>query len=185
MSRFNKLTATAILLVAPLLACTVLASGASAAPGSTGARYQVITYTITNNNGLHFTATNNPCDGSAPGSFSGTGAGSATSYHGAELSITGTLSAGTLNATYVFTKLFDNSGDPGVVAGKYAVTLNAVVYSDGTFVGSTADNLNHDSHPIAGTITSTPSTYANHGDYVSSNGGTDSAAQSCIGQLIK
>lgn len=144
--------------------------GVSAAPalaaGGAPARYQVgtTTYTVAVlDTYMHtFVVTANPCDGS----IAITGSTPADSGYFTTETVTGTLANGIIsfNSTYV------GPYNPGYTwSGSFPVAGGAL---GGEFTG---------------TVTAAPTTFttfATHGDYVSSSGGGADAAHSCIGMPV-
>jgi hypothetical protein len=163
--------------------------GLSGGAGAAVQRYQFESMSITvalfgpsatSTNVHQYTVTLNPCDGT----FAGLGGGF-FGVGGAEYvteSVTGTYVGGnfSLSSTY------DGStyGSPYTYAvGPVAVALSAetpslaYTFSSGTPAGT---------YPVWITLSANAvSSYTNHGQYVSSTGGGDDAANSCIGMPIQ
>jgi hypothetical protein len=167
-------------LIAAAVAAVSLGSLAVPALSSASvARYQTetatLTTTLTNFGFVHtFHITVNPCDST----FSGTGSSYQPSEGGTVVEkINGTLNSdGTVNfkSTYQSNGIF-----PGY---QWGVT-NAPV--DGTTPTDLTDTMNEQGVHTVSTLNNVSlSTYKNHGDYVSSQGGGDDAAHSCIGMPI-
>jgi hypothetical protein len=140
---------------------------ASAAPGGAVARYQATTTTyqvmVLGTYEHDYTVTNNPCDGS----ITITGATPTDSGYYTTETLTGTQSAGTIS----FHSVYDGPYNPGYhYDGSFPVGGGAL---SGDYTGT-----------VTQTSTSTTS-YANHGQYVSSQGGGDDAAHSCIGMPVQ
>ncbi len=180
------LTISAGVALVSSLAVVGMSSGASASVQ----RYQVETVSVTvalfspaatSGNVHEYSVTLNPCDGT----FSGSGGGylglSATSPYVTE-AVAGSYAGGVidLNSTYNGTTY----GSPYTYSvGPVAVPLNsetmsqALTWSTGVPAGV---------YPVWVTLSVTSSsTYANHGQYVSSQGGGADAAHSCIGMPVQ
>ncbi len=172
-------------LLAPLTAAVLLVAMAvvpiSAAPGGV-ARNQVTTntYTMAIGNGHTYNVVISPCDGGTV-SASGWqwGPGNPLTHYPNE-TMTATLSSdGTMltfdPAVYVGGWPF-NSGTPYSWSGTFPV-------AGGTFTITDSTGATYPETVITRTSTSV-TTWTNHGDYVSSMGGGDDAAHSCIGMPI-
>ena len=173
-------------LLAPLAAAVLLVAMAvapiSAAPGGV-ARNQVTTntYTLAAGYGHTYNVVINPCDGGTV-SASGWqwGPGGVPTVHYPNETITATLSSdGTMltfnPAVYVGGWPY-NSGNPYSWWGTFPVV-------GGTFTASDSTGGVYSGLVITRTSTAV-TTWTNHGDYVSSMGGGDDAAHSCIGMPI-
>ena len=146
----------------------LLAGPVAAAPGGI-ARNQMTTidYHITIGSGHDWTLVFNPCDGSV------TGTGSEPAPYATSETITGTLADGVVT----FTSTYSGPYLPGYWwTGSFPIGGGVLTASDS--LGYTYTNV-----PIAVTD-SQVTTWASHGDYVSSMGGGDDAAHSCIGMPI-
>jgi hypothetical protein len=149
------------------IALAAVASMAVASFASAGVdRYQVATgLTVSALGGTYvhtYQLTNNPCDGT--GSFTGTGGIASLPL---SETINGKLSGQNIkiNGTYL------GNYNPGY-------TWNY----DGPLSGGNASDSMGQTVPL--TFTVTTSNFKNHGEYVSSMGGGDDAAHSCIGMPI-
>lgn len=169
--------------VAALTAAGATMTAAPAMAAGSVARYQTTTYTITSSiveapGADHtYSVTQSPCDGS----ISGTGQGLNGNNDVTE-SITGSLSASQLVFHAVYTSV-PSSWNQSFVGYYYDVT--ATVASDGSYTGTATDSLGGHYTVVGNVIKGTTSSYANHGQYVSSQGGGSDAANSCIGMPVQ
>lgn len=143
------------------------ATSALAAPGGAVARYQVTTtsYTVMvlGTYEHDYSVTTNPCDGT----ISITGATPADSGYYTTETVAGTLSNGVIS----YTSVYDGPYNPGYsYNGSFPVAGGAL---GGDYTGTVTNNG------------STETSFANHGQYVSSVGGGSDAAHSCIGMPVK
>jgi hypothetical protein len=164
MKRFLVTLATAGLLVG------MAAGPVAAAPGGV-ARNQVTTlnYSMPIGYGHTYTVVINPCDG---GSITATGM---QGVHNPDETITATLSADRLWITFNAVYVGGWGGSPYSWSGTFPI-------GGGPFTISATDGV----YPgVVMTLVSTsPTSYANHGAYVSAMGGGSDAAHSCIGMPI-
>ena len=115
---------------------------------------------------LHtYSLTNNPCDGA--GSFTGAGVGGSVVPDEA---ISGTLSGQNIKINGVYPNSY--LPDPG-----YTWSYNGPLSGGGTYTDSHGNQ-------VAISFAVNTSNFKNHGDYVSSQGGGNDAAHSCIGMPI-
>jgi hypothetical protein len=149
------------------VATTGLASApAFAAAGGSVARYQVTTTTykvmVLETYEHDYTVTTNPCNGS----ITITGGTPVDSGYYTTESVNGSVSNGVIS----FNSTYDGPYNQGYsYYGSFPVGGGAL---SGQYTGTV-------------TVTGSSSTnYANHGQYVSQNGGGDDAAHSCIGMPI-
>jgi len=160
--------------------------GVAAAPAIAGApggvaRYQITTntYSMAIGYGHTYTVVINPCDG---GAVTATGwqwgADGNPLVHNPDETITATLSSdGTMLTFNPAVYVGGWGGSPYSWWGTFPV-------GGGTFTAY--DSLGNVYPGVVITLTSTtPTTYKNHGDYVSSMGGGADAAHSCIGMPMK
>ena len=118
----------------------------------------------------------NPCDGS----FSGTG----TAYPNNTATPT-TISGWATGAdTFTFTDSYTVGSQTD-----YMVTANITVNDDGSFSGTWSDNYAGGQQTgtvdAGAPVMTGSSSWANHGQYVSSNGGGADAAHSCLGMPMQ
>lgn len=168
---FVALTAASLLVAFSAVATT-------AAPGGV-ARNQVTTntYTMAIGYGHTYNVVITPCDLTVSASGWQWGPGGDPAVHSPNETITATLSAdGTMltfnPAVYVGGwggSAYSWSGTFPVAGGTFTVTDSSGGVYSGVVITRTS---------------STVSTWANHGDYVSAQGGGDDAARSCIGMPI-
>lgn len=169
--------------------------GISGSAGASVARYQMttLTYTVNTPSAVNFylasdpgqttpygqsaVILSNPCDGT----FTGTG----TAYPSGIATPTTIAGYSTGTGTIYFTDSYPVPGQ-----ADYVVTVVASINSDGSFAsGSWSDN--YFAGPQSGTVTAgvpvvaAASSWANHGQYVSANGGGADAAHSCLGMPVK
>jgi hypothetical protein len=124
------------------------------------AKFNGVTYVHT------YTLTNNPCDGT--GSFTGTGGiDSLGLFHE---NIAGTLTGRNIKISGVYPDSY--LPDPG-----YTWSYEGPLSGGGTYADSHGNQ-------VAVSLAVSTTNYKNHGDYVSSQGGGDDAAHSCIGMPI-
>ena len=169
--------------LAPLVGLLIAAVLVPVAAQANVPRYQIandtLTVTLSPSNVHYYNIVVSPCDGSF------TGMATSAGVNGGFESIVGTLVGG--NLTFTATYLVGNTNPSVQVPGYY------YTYS-GPLAGGTAYDFNYGlpfspSFTIANTLTHvSDSTYANHGDYVSSTpqgSAREDAAHSCIGMPIQ
>lgn len=176
--RFSAVSAAAALVGSVALV------GVASTAGASVARNEIITYTYSSVAYSYsyptYYETNdvitiNPCDGT----FTGT---AVNSVWGDTVIQGYSTSENTATFTDSYTVFAQTN---------YVKTVNITLNPDGSFTGTWSDNLLPIyGGPLSGTVvtgapTVTYSTYANHGQYVSSMGGGSDAAHSCIGMPIQ
>jgi hypothetical protein len=142
-------------------------------------RYQVenatLTTTLTNFDIVHkFDVTIDPCSNT----FEGTGSSYQAAFGGLhQEKISGTLNA---NGTVSFKSAYQNDSTyPGYQWGVNNASVN------GTAATDLWDTMQEQGvHTVSTLHVDSTTQYKNHGDYVSSQGGGDDAAHSCIGMPI-
>ncbi len=166
-----------------LVLSSVALVGISTGAGASVARYEFSTLTYSsvnfylgsNTGGTAYpqtaTVTINPCNGS----FSGTG----TANPGVlESTVITGISTGPNTVEFFIYYPVGSQTD-------YTVTVWATINPDDSFSGTWSDNYSLGAQSGAVTsaapVSASSSTYANHGQYVSSVGGGSDAAHSCIG----
>lgn len=164
--------------------------GMSSGAGAAVQRYQIQTMSITvalfapaasSGNVHEYTVTLNPCDGTFVGSGGGYLGLSAPTPYVTE-SVAGTYVGGslTLNSTYngtTYGNPYTYTVGPVSVAPSAETASQAVTFSSGSPSGT---------YPVWVTLNATTiTTFANHGDYVSSMGGGSDNAHACVGMPMQ
>jgi hypothetical protein len=163
--------------------------GVSSSAGAAVMRNQIETMNVivsvfspaaTSTNVHEYTVTVNPCDGTFTGWGGGYSSLAATSPYVTEV-VSGTYVGGvfTINSTYngtTYGSPYTYTVGPVAVPLTVETTSTAFTWSTGVPAGS---------YPVWVTLNATSaSSFVNHGQYVSSVGGGDDAAHSCIGMPV-
>jgi hypothetical protein len=155
----------------------IIAAGPAFAASSSVARNQVSTFTYeVTVNGVYshsYTVT------SACGDATGTGQYPAIGTPTYDESFTSSVDGNNLTFTAAYS-------DPGTqqLTGYHYTFTGAFTDTTGDFAGTITDTMGQNL-PASGHMTVTTTDYANHGQYVSANNGTDDAAHSCIGMPVQ